>query len=773
MRKLLWLLLLLAPSAAHAACTTLGGSPSQATLQAALNSCASGGGGTQLVGAGSTSITSTMTLPCNVVLQGPTATPATAKITTSTANISLFYADNCTGGASTGFEYLQLDGAGALHTNGSSFSNFVFRNNQTTNVPSEYCNGSTSCPAWNSRTTYSAGAIVTSSGAAGLWQSAVNGNINNTPNSGAQCGGGNCWNAWNQPCVSCQSIYFNFNSGISLTNLDIEYNSFGDSNSCLASAGSVSFDVTSDNFPGNCAGLIIASQNPGAVVNLTLQYNNFFHLEEGFHMQNVGFNGGQPTSYCNGCLIQYNWFSGIRRIQVEYQAQMLNNPLRFRYNVMGPPDYSSANAGQYAFSLPCCQFGATFGATTNTFVDASSNIIYDPNSTGSTTNGISWGYEAWGWGNSSYSNNLMQGYVCVGAVYGFVTSATQFANNTMQGAIMAQNTTCTFAGGGAGGFIGPEFGSCGGVTPCPPPTISGNVQQSTPTPFASQAPTISPSAGSQTYPLTVTLTDAGYTTGTLPLGNTGIWYTTDGSTPVQGTGTALRLDTGGTFVISGPATVKAIGMWGAANQPVSYPPGFGFTASSVVSAAYTGGSTVATPVLSPTSQSFNGTLSVTVTDSTPSSSIFYTTDGTTPTPSSTPYTGAISVTTTTTIKAMATASGLTNSAVGTGVYTQTQAATPVLSPMSQAFTTTLSVSVSDSSPSPTIYCTTDGTTPTTGSPVYSGPFSLTVTTTIKCIATSAGYANSAVGSGVYTQAVAGANVFMNGNQRQSGSGINQ
>jgi hypothetical protein len=80
-----------------------------------------------------------LTLPCGVVLQGPTATPATAKITTTTANISLFFADNCTGGASTGLQYLQLDGAGAFHTNGSSFSNFVFKNNQVTNLPSEYC----------------------------------------------------------------------------------------------------------------------------------------------------------------------------------------------------------------------------------------------------------------------------------------------------------------------------------------------------------------------------------------------------------------------------------------------------------------------------------------------------------------------------------------------------------------------------------------------------------------------------------------------------------
>ncbi|MGB8534814.1 MAG: hypothetical protein WCD57_00250 [Acidobacteriaceae bacterium] len=526
---LLFLFALLCGATAHAAtCTTLT-SPSQSSLQSALNSC--GSGNALQLNAGSTTVTSSVTLPCGVVLQGPTATPATAKITTSTANISLFYADNCTSGASTGLEYLQLDGAGALHTNGSSFSNFVFLHNQTTSVPSEYC--------------------------------------------GAGC---------NQPCVSCQAIYFNFNTGITLTNLDIEYNSFGDINSCTASDGFVPFTVTSDNFPGNCAGLIISAQNPGAVVNLTLQYNTFFHLEEGFHMLNVTFNSGQPTSYCTNCLIQYNWFSSIRRIQVEYQAQIYNSPTHFRYNVLGPPDYSSANAGQYAFSLPCCDNGNIFGSQPNTFVDASSNIIYDPNSTSSGTNGISWGFEAWGQGvGSTYENNLIQGYVCVGLNWGFVNATTQLSNNTMQGSVMAGGA-CTFASGN-GGFIGQEFP--GSPDANVPPTISGNVEQSTPTTFASQAATISPASGNKTFPLTVTLTDAGYTAGTLPLANTGIWYTTDGSTPVPGAGTAKRVDSGGTVVLSGPATVQAVGMWGAANQPTSYPSGFGFTPSSVVSAAYT------------------------------------------------------------------------------------------------------------------------------------------------------------------------------------------
>ncbi|MGB8535481.1 MAG: hypothetical protein WCD57_03635, partial [Acidobacteriaceae bacterium] len=350
-------------------------------------------------------------------------------------------------------------------------------------------------------------------------------------------------------------------------------------------AGNVPFSVTSDNFPGNCAGVIIAAQNPGAVNNLTLSHNVFYHLEEGFHMLNVGFSGGAPDSYCNSCNVEYNWFSGIRRIQLEYQAQLWTNPLHIRYNVMGAPDYSSANAGQYAFSVSCCLSGQTFGGSMNgAHIDVSSNIIYDPNPTSSNTNGISWGAEAWGYG-SNYSNNLIQGYVCVGLNWGIVDTASQFSFNTMQGSVMAGGA-CTFAGGGNGGFIGQEFSANG-----TPPTMSGNVTGATPTAVTSVAPTISPASGPQTFPLTVTLTDPGYTSGPQPLANTGIWYTTDGSRPVPGRGTAQRLDDGGSFILPSAATVKAVGMWGAANQPTSYPRGYGFVPSEVKSATYNSGVT--------------------------------------------------------------------------------------------------------------------------------------------------------------------------------------
>jgi lysozyme len=60
---------------------------------------------------------------------------------------------------------------------------------------------------------------------------------------------------------------------------------------------------------------------------------------------------------------------------------------------------------------------------------------------------------------------------------------------------------------------------------------------------------------------------------------------------------------------------------------------------------------------------------VTISDSTTGAVIYYTTDGSTPTTSSTRYSGPIPVSSTTTIKAMATASGMANSAIGTITYT--------------------------------------------------------------------------------------------------------
>ncbi len=60
---------------------------------------------------------------------------------------------------------------------------------------------------------------------------------------------------------------------------------------------------------------------------------------------------------------------------------------------------------------------------------------------------------------------------------------------------------------------------------------------------------------------------------------------------------------------------------------------------------------------------------ITLSDTTAASTIYYTTDGSTPTASSTLYTGPVTVSSTTTVKAIATASGFSASAVASATYT--------------------------------------------------------------------------------------------------------
>jgi M6 family metalloprotease-like protein len=97
---------------------------------------------------------------------------------------------------------------------------------------------------------------------------------------------------------------------------------------------------------------------------------------------------------------------------------------------------------------------------------------------------------------------------------------------------------------------------------------------------------------------------------------------------------------------------------------------FGSSTSNVLTLPSNSAQT-ATPTFKPLPGSYTGTQSVTIADSTTGAAIYYTTNGTTPTTSSTKYTGAIAVSSTETIKAIATATGDAQSAVATGAYTIT------------------------------------------------------------------------------------------------------
>lgn len=79
--------------------------------------------------------------------------------------------------------------------------------------------------------------------------------------------------------------------------------------------------------------------------------------------------------------------------------------------------------------------------------------------------------------------------------------------------------------------------------------------------------------------------------------------------------------------------------------------------------------TVSAPQFSPTAGSYVGAQSISMSTATSGADIYYTTNGTTPDAGSTHYTSPVSVTTTTTLKAIGIKSGLSDSSVTTGTYT--------------------------------------------------------------------------------------------------------
>ncbi len=164
--------------------------------------------------------------------------------------------------------------------------------------------------------------------------------------------------------------------------------------------------------------------------------------------------------------------------------------------------------------------------------------------------------------------------------------------------------------------------------------------------------------------------------------------------------------------------------------------------------------TVATPAFSPAGGTYSAAQNVTISCATEGATIYYTTDGNDPTTSSDVYSTAIPVSETTTIKAIAVKSGMTNSEVATAVYTinivPDTVATPAFSPAGGTYSAAQNVTISCATSGATIYYTTDGTTPTTSSNVYSAAIPVSETTTIKAIAVKSGMTDSEVATATYT-----------------------
>jgi chitinase len=186
--------------------------------------------------------------------------------------------------------------------------------------------------------------------------------------------------------------------------------------------------------------------------------------------------------------------------------------------------------------------------------------------------------------------------------------------------------------------------------------------------------------------------------------------------PALPSGLALEENSG---VISGTPTVALASIQYTVTQtkPDNTTATFVFTI--IVNATTDGGGgtpeTVATPTFSPDAGTYTSAQSVTIASTTSSAEIRYTTDGTEPTcTTGTVYSAAVSITATTTLKAIGCKTGATASSVVSGAYTISggtpeTVATPTFSPAAGTYTSAQNVTITSTTDSAEIHYTTNGT----------------------------------------------------------------
>jgi hypothetical protein len=515
---------MLAASRAHATTFTVNAGQSTLTIQGVISGTSPGD--TVIFSAGAYSITANLIMNCGVTYTGPVVSPLpngmvvpTAVLSTTLGlggNIFQFFSQSCS--QLTTVQYLGfMNMADGIYIQGSNSNYKIWHNN---------CGG----------------VLAVDTGQ-------------------------------NTACV----FFDGPSQAATISNIDIEWNTFGDSNSCITPVNQ--FNEVNN---GTCHALVVFA----SVNGVTFSHNNLFHLSEGVHIECPNYANQQYACEPPGGAItrnlvaQFNDFSNIHRINWEEQPQE-SSGINFSWN--SSHDWLKPDPGSFGISMACC----ANGTHQTPYITVASNLsIFNTPVTGG--NRYGYGMEAMGF-QSSYQNNMVQSAVFTSYADGIAwgnggtpqppNSAFHWTNNYVCGSWTGYPNV------NSPGYIKREGVYGDGYTP---DTTGSNFQQNCAA-TTSFAPTISPSTGPQTFPLTVTLNDAGYSSGAIAQGNTGIWYTTDGSTPVPGTGTAKYLSDGGTFIMAGAGTVNAVGMWGALNQPTSYPAGYGFVPSAVTSATYTSG----------------------------------------------------------------------------------------------------------------------------------------------------------------------------------------
>lgn len=163
--------------------------------------------------------------------------------------------------------------------------------------------------------------------------------------------------------------------------------------------------------------------------------------------------------------------------------------------------------------------------------------------------------------------------------------------------------------------------------------------------------------------------------------------------------------------------------------------------------------TASNPAFTLPAGTYDHDISVGMTCATDGASIYYTTDGSTPSSSSTKFTSNITISETTTLKAVSCKDGYNNSGITEAKYTiekQTVKA-PLAEPGSCTFKEAVHVSISCQTEDAEIRYTTDGSEPTTDSELYQYTLVFKETTTLKAKAFKDGMTPSETATFEYTK----------------------
>ena len=351
-------------------------------------------------------------------------------------------------------------------------------------------------------------------------------------------------------------------TGAVTNNVSILSNVFG-STSLSDCAGAIT-ETSTENGGGYCNGVGMGAN----LTNVTIKYNIFHWLEQGMKTY-------ETQGSCNNLVIDNNDYSHIQRIMYETQcgnttgsSTMLTYIQYNSFHDRGEPGIQEQQNYDLSAANGCLSPSLNNPANCVTHNDYNLDVQ-------AVTGQADVGFEIWGGSGTTANYNYFQGYL-YNAITWSASGQFVFNNNNFN---LVNNGTDQNCADGSSGFWNKENNGETATPSCTGNTFSNAVTGTT----ASVAPTISPASGTFSGSQVVTITNPGTNRDT----NTTDWCTTDGSTPTPGSGTAVGYYNGGTLTVTSTTTVKCVGMWGALNQPYSYPSGFGYVPSAVVSSSLT------------------------------------------------------------------------------------------------------------------------------------------------------------------------------------------